>query len=173
MKLLPYRKIILHTSLTKDQCRETLRNNMVLGSPDSFSHSNPHNVNLLGTTYGDTFKACRIIDYRNSFAPIVYGQFRTVSDGTKTIIKFRMRDFVLVITIIWLSGTLLASIAGAISVISNNEAISGANIIPAGMFIIGMLLINMGFDVEYAKAKAELIQIFKAHDGAAQTKIKG
>lgn len=173
MKLLPYRKIVLHTSLTKDQCRETLRNNMVVGSPDSFSLSNPHNVNLVGTIFGNFFKVSLLINYRNSFAPQIYGQLSNTPDGTKIILKFRMHDFVVVISIIWLSGTLLASIAGAISVISNNEAISGANIIPAGMFIIGMLLINMGFDVEYAKAKAELIQIFKAHDGAAQTKIKG
>ena len=160
MKLLPYRKIVLQTSLTKDQCRETLRNNMVVGSPDSFVFSNPHNLNLVGNISGDTFKVRRIIDGRN-LVPIAYGQFTNVSGGTEMLLKFRMDDYTLIITILWLSGILYISIAAATSVISNDGVSSGNACLPIGMFIVGMLVTNISFSVEYKKLETLLKQIFE------------
>lgn len=78
MKLLPYRKLILHTPLSPQQCAEHLAANMTVANPEGFRWREPRNTKFIGFIFGSRFKMRRVIDYRNSFLPIINGEIKII-----------------------------------------------------------------------------------------------
>jgi hypothetical protein len=109
------------------------------------------------------FKISRIIRYRNSFRPIVEGQFFPLVKGVRIEVRMRLSMTILIFSILWLS--FVAAGAGAVIVqIISTGKYAGSMFIPFGMLLFYCLLMTIGFGVEANKAVKLLSHIFEATD---------
>jgi len=131
-------------------------------SPEAFGFSQPKNFTFIGTLYADSFKLRRVIRYRNSFLPIVSGNFKSIPQGTEIILKFQLHSFVLAFIIVWFSMVLVACIAISIGALANNEVPAAPALIPFGMLIFGTVLVNGGFIAEYKNTRNDMARLFKS-----------
>lgn len=162
MKLPLYRKITLHTQLTKDQVRQVIlenttpRDNTILGV-----FNKQPSTKFKGFLYKDYFRIERVITYWNSFIPLISGQLNTLPNGTEVTLTFKPYAFVVVFIIIW-TGILL--FATAITFINgiNHDTLTKEALIPIGMLIFGSILFTTLFNSEFDSAKEELIKILKS-----------
>lgn len=137
MKYLPFEKYTIVTSLSVDEAKKRLLNNL---EPDRTPQFIPNNVTkpYSGRICLDEFTIRRVIRYRNSFLPEIKGRF--VSDMGHTEIHINMRPavFVLVFMGIWMSGISLACIGIFASMRSpRNRPFSPADLVPFGMLLFG------------------------------------
>jgi hypothetical protein len=64
-------------------------------------HFSRHHLPYEGTLSEAGFQICRIIHYRNSFLPIIRGQFTSSPLGTSVHITMRLHPFVIAFSIFW------------------------------------------------------------------------
>lgn len=161
MKLLPYRKITLHTGLSKQECAEALSKNMFPRSPDAFNFSDPNGKKFIGRLYADSFQMRRAIKKRNSFLPLINGRLISMPSGTDVVLRFKMHGFVNAFMVIWCSALLFASLMIAGTALLYDEPVPAETLIPIGMMLLGMLIMTGGFGAEYENARKEIMQLFK------------
>ncbi|MBD1914050.1 hypothetical protein [Leptolyngbya sp. FACHB-8] len=117
MKLVPYETFTLQTSDSIFQVREKLSAFIEPPKPLRWSHS-CSNVPYAGRLDETGFEIRRIIYYRNSFLPIIRGQFEATAQGTTIHIRMGMHPLVIAFLIfwgsIWYSILTLMFVSGAI-----------------------------------------------------------
>lgn len=102
MKLLPYDTFEIRTSLTLEEIITALKKEV---EPRKwFRWFSRDQVVFEGDVSRDGFKIGRIINYRNSFAPIIRGTFKQSPNGTTVLIRMNLHPLVIVFLCIWLSG---------------------------------------------------------------------
>ncbi|HYX72204.1 MAG TPA: hypothetical protein VE732_05495 [Nitrososphaera sp.] len=109
------------------------------------------------------FKISRIIRYRNSFLPIVQGQFTPSVKGMRIEVRMRLHMAVLIFSILWLSFFGAVAVAFISQIISTGK-FEGGMFIPFGMLLFYYLLVTISFGVEANKASKLLWDIFEADD---------
>jgi hypothetical protein len=109
---------------------------------------------FIGKVEGDTFCMYRDIRYRNSFLPQVRGSVVSTSRGSKVLVTMYLHPLVALFVLFWLG----AVGAGALAVFSAQNGNIGPALIPAGMFLFGIILTVGAFYPEAFKARRLLEQ---------------
>jgi len=108
----------------------------------------------------DTFCIKRVIDYGNSFLPLIKGNISENSQGTIVKIRMKLPVFVIIFMTIWLGRALFGSIISLYTLVTNG--FDKFLFAPFIMILFGILLPYGAFKFESNKSKKELQQIFEA-----------
>ena len=158
--LLPYKRVVFETQFSKD---EIVRRLMIEVAPrrpplDLFEK---RAEKFEGEVSETGFKISRIIHYRNSFRPVVEGQFFPLVKGVRIEVRMRLHTTILIFSILWLSLVVVGAGAVIFQIISTNNFAVGM-FIPFGLLLFYCLLMTIGFGVEADKAGRLLSAIFEA-----------
>lgn len=164
---MPFDKIVFDTKLSQEEVSNRL--NAVIEPRKFFRISLSGKKNKMlyeGEIKGTSFKISRIINYRNSFLPVVFGEIISDGNQTRVIIKMRPSKSVIIFMTLWLGLVGLLCLGILISGILQLKQIlktgfSPASLIPFGMFAFGYSLIFFGYRFEAQKTKDFLIKLFK------------
>lgn len=168
-KYLPVEKYILETSLPVEEIKRRLLDNIApkrrrfsIVRKDSYK---PYEGEMLD----NTFTINRIIDYRNSFLPIIKGHISTFVDKTQIEIQMRPITLVLVFMCGWLGivgiaclGIILAGLLQIRQIL--HDGCSPMFLIPFVMFLFGCIAMLFGFKTESKKSRVFLAQLFEGQE---------
>lgn len=168
MKYLPFENFVLVTSLSADEVRNRLANN-IEPQKNSFIFTSKKNTSkpYEGSIINNTFKISRIISYRNSFLPVITGEISQAWGKTEITVNMKPVIFVQIFMAFWLGGVGLACIGILVAGIIKfkdiiHNGFSPAFLGPFGMFIFGYLLITLSFRYESKTSKEFLKSLFDA-----------
>lgn len=159
MKLLLSEKLTLHTSLSQTEVLKKLSYN--IESSGMFLEKLESSKSFEGCISYDSFTIKRIINYRNSFLPIIKGELNETDNGTQISLIMKPDPGIVQFMLIWLAGIILGIVVILFAGFTK-EGSDYAVLIPCGMLAIGIGLITVGFNTERAKAKTKLIEILEA-----------
>jgi hypothetical protein len=119
-----------------------------------------------GQIYNNQFTISRIINYRNSFLPIIKGSIATYLNQTHIAITMKPPTFVLIFMGVWMGFVGLACIGMLIALALKGNRLFGEGyvafaFIPFVMLVFGALLTYFAFKGESKKARqflADLLQ---------------
>lgn len=167
---LPFENYTLITKLSiEDVCKRISENiepkKTAIFSFLSCNSTKPYEGELVG----DSFNISRIINYRNSFLPIIKGQITTSLGQTQIKIKMRPATFVLIFISIWLGIVGLFCIgflaAGILQILRHGfSPIELFVLFPFGMFLLGYLLTFFAFKSESKKSKEFLARLLEGQE---------
>lgn len=165
-KILPFEKLVYHSTLTKEELLAHLQNEIEAEKSFGFgainhSYSKPY----IGKIYNNTFEIKRAINYRNSFLPKINGEIQNDINGSKISVKMNLVEFVKIFMIIWLGGVLIGCLATSYSIIFKNGLNSEGGLfmfIPFFMLIVGIVMVSFGFKAESKISIKDLEEILKA-----------
>lgn len=169
-KYLPFENYVITTKLSVHEIKIRLADNIEPKKSVKLSlFSNDSSKPYEGEILGDSFKITRIINYRNSFLPVITGHISTFPGRTQINVKIRPVIFVLIFISLWLGivglvcvGIILAGIFQFKNLLQNG--FSPMTLIPFGMFFFGCLLITLGFKAESKKSKEFLERVFEVQE---------
>jgi hypothetical protein len=118
---------------------------------------------FIGTVEADAFEITRDIRYRNSFLPRIKGRVRSVSTGSCIDVRMYIHPAVAIIMVVWLVGF------GAAAMVSLHGLMRGGDeplvLMPLVIFVVGILVVCVGFFPEAFKARRMLEQILARPPG--------
>ena len=159
MLLLPYDRFILKSRLTEDEIMSRLTDSMEPWQTLRWGSSNSKEYE--GEIDGLEFKLKRIIGYRNSFLPRIFGEIIRSKDSMRIEIKMRMHFFVQIFMIIWIGFTGFFTFSYWLSF--NGELVIDvffliSNLLP----FFGYGLTMVGYVPERNRSKNHLMKLFEA-----------
>ena len=157
MKLLPIDSYEIETTQTLEEAAALLSSNVEPRKWFRFGRS--HKLFEGEVTY-EGFKILRIINYRNSFLPIIRGTFEQTQTGVKLALRMSLHPFVIAFMCVWFGGVGLGMLACVGGLIRSLSVPLPVFFIPFAMLIFGWLLISGCFWFEVNKAKIMLNDIF-------------
>ncbi|MRX41102.1 hypothetical protein GJU43_17590 [Flavobacterium sp. LC2016-23] len=163
-KLLPFEELTYHSTLKKEALLVHLQNEIEAEKSFGFgtqriSYSKPY----IGKISNPTFELKRAISYRNSFLPIIKGEIKDDSSGSKINVKMGLPDLVKIFMCIWLGIVFLASLGTLYTLLYNNGLKEGPFIfIPFVMLFGGVAMVVLGFKIESKKSITDLEQLLQA-----------
>ena len=158
--LLPYQRLVFESKFSKEEILRRLIPE-VASRQISFGLFENRREKFEGEVSENGFKISRIIRYRNSFRPIIEGEFFPLVRGVRIEMRLRLQMLVMIFSIVWVS--FVAAGAGTVifQIISRGEFAVGM-FIPFGMLLFYFLLMTIAFGVEANKASKLLSEIFDA-----------
>lgn len=171
LKYLPFESYTLETKLSTKEVRTRLEAN--IESRQGIRNNNRLSGNTgkpyEGKMTSDSFEISRVINYRNSFLPVIKGRIDTYLGKTRITIKMRMVIFVMVFMFFWLGIVGLVCLGILImGIIQIRELLqhgfSPVVLIPFGMFALGSLLFTFAFKAESKKAKSFLSDLLEGQE---------
>ncbi|MFN0082087.1 MAG: hypothetical protein ACKVOM_06175 [Ferruginibacter sp.] len=169
-KYLPFENYIITSKLSVEEVAKRLaesiepKKNLRL-----FVFNRGSNKPYKGQILGDTFTISRIINYKNSFLPVIRGHISTFLGNTQINVKMRPVTFVLILISLWLGivglvclGIILVGLIQFKQVLQNG--FSPMILIPFGMFLFGCLLTTLPFKAESKKSKEFLDRLFEGQE---------
>ncbi|WP_263770031.1 hypothetical protein [Propionivibrio soli] len=109
---------------------------------------------FIGTLDGTTFKMRRDIRYRNSFLPQVHGNVISAPAGSRILVRMNLHPLIAAFILFWLGAVGVGAVAAFMSESRSIQSV----LIPAGMFMFGIVLTAGGFYPEAVKARRLLEQ---------------
>jgi hypothetical protein len=173
-KYLPFENYTLATRLTVDEVHKRITDNVAIKKAFRFLvFSKRPDKPYEGQITRNSFSISRIINYRNSFLPIIKGDVETFAGQTHIKIKMRPPLPVLIFISVWLSITGLVALVMTLILIAKLTRqlppdLSPLNIIPFVMLFFGVALCYFAFNKERKIAKTFLQDLFEAEEMAAQ-----
>jgi hypothetical protein len=157
MKLLPYDKFEIQTTLTLEETITALKAQV---EPKKWLRwfSRDHAI-FEGDVSRDGFKIMRIIHYRNSFMPVIRGTFKQGQNGINVTIRMGLHPFVMAFMCVWFGGVTVGLFAVGAGLSNANISLSPPLLIPIAMLIFGWVMVSGGFWFEASKAKPQLLSI--------------
>lgn len=163
--LLPFERFTLHSNLRPDDILYRLRENVEPERTFRFrgflfsGNGKPYegSVNQNGT-----FSIKRLINYRNSFLPVIEGVVEHEGRGSRVKVKMRLNTFVLVFIAIWLGVVGIVSIAMLIGAL-NSGILDRGTFIPLGMFLFGAVMTVLAFKFESTRSKKDLAELLQGY----------
>jgi len=158
--LLPYKRLVFESQSSKEEIIRRL--SVEVASRRRRSGVFERRAEKFEGEVSETgFKISPIIRYRNSFLPVVEGQFSPIAKGVRIDVRMRLTTPVLIFSILWLSLVVVGAGAVIFEIISTGK-FAGAMFIPFGMLLFFYLLVTIGFGVEAKEAGKLLSDIFEA-----------
>jgi hypothetical protein len=161
MLFLPFESLTIKTNLNPDQVRERLSN--VIEPPKRFRSSGIFSKRSSkpyeGTISGNRFRINKIINYQNSFLPIIEGEICPETMGCRIKIKMNMHIAVILFMLFWI-GNLLPVSLGFLLAMLTDASMGIAGLAPLGMCIFGYLLCTIAFQAEAQNSKYFLENLF-------------
>lgn len=174
MHILPQDKFILLSPEQPVELLDRLRD--YLSKPPVFefkmgSLSPEPTKPFYGKIQDQTFRVWRNIRYRNSFQPIVNGNFDFHPMGTQIILIMKMHPAVRIFCYIWLAFVLvsLMTLLPTYSSDLNDPEALFILAAPLGIFAFFLALVYGAFYFEARKTKPLLIDIFQAREAGSET----
>lgn len=169
-RLLPYDNFKLTSRLPTTEVQKRLKDSVQRKKLRLFTFQpHPGVQPYEGTVTENSFEISRIIDYRNSFLPVIKGEFSSFLGKTEISVKMRPAISVLIFMAIWFSATGLGCVATATVAIGNlkkgmRDELDPLFLIPFVMFAFGYGLIMFGYKREAKRSKKFLIDLFQAEE---------
>jgi hypothetical protein len=168
---LPIEDYALTSMLSIDEIKKRISENIEREQRFTFVFFRNNTRPYEGTISGDTFKISRIIQYRNSFLPIITGHISSYFG--QTLIKIKMRMLLPVVVVM----ALLLVISGLLSLFllfgekSKTQEFT-RNVLPFDtyfpipyiMFLAGWLVMLIAFKVESNKSKKFLSSLLEGQE---------
>ncbi len=155
MIFLPFEKIELHSSKQPVEIEQLL--SARVGESTVFSNwQKIQTKEYVGKVDSSSFKIRRVISYRNSSQPILYGRYNYDPDGTKVIIKMRMHILVIIFLTVWFGTLVFAGFNANMSY--SNTTIEEVHPVWV-LFTLAYSLILIFFKVEAKKSMAYLEEL--------------
>jgi hypothetical protein len=146
---LPWRRYEIDTHLSADQCVHALQ---AIVEPRKWFRSplakSPNDFEGEVTPRGFSFR--RIIQYRNSFLPVISGVFEAGLAGTRVSVSMRPHRFVLAFWIFWMTGVLVCAAAVLFGTV---KWLSANTLVFVMMLAFGYLICTIAFGIEAEKAR--------------------
>jgi len=169
-KFLPVENYVMTSKLPVEEIKRRLADNI---EPKTNVGSAGFNKSLNKTYEGqilrDSFTISRIINYRNSFLPVITGHISTFLNETQINVKMRPVTFILIFISLWLGivgivclGIILVGIIQFKHVLQNG--FSPMILIPFGMFLFGWMLTTLAFKAESRKSREFLERLFETQE---------
>lgn len=162
--LWPYRRFVMETTSTP-RAAERLLSAVV--SSDA-SPTGRHE--WLGTVSGGGFEIKRRIDYRNTFLPVIEGQFLPAPVGARVAVTMRMHPSAVAFISVWLGITTLFSacwaFAGAPAMFASGHVAEA--ILSLLMPLFGVQMVARGFVPEARRAERFMREVFPPAPGHRQ-----
>ncbi len=157
MKVLPYKKIIIRHNKSKDETSEII--NSVTEPCKVFGNRYSSKI-FCGECDNDSFKIKRIIQYRNSFLPIIKGEIH----DNELVIAIRMHHIINIVMTIWMIGATLGFLASLVCLIHSlfSGHFSFYCIIGLIPLPVGFFLLRFGFWQEVEKAENALKKLISS-----------
>ena len=168
-KYLPVENYVITSKLSIDEIKRRLTDNIEPKSLSISVFNRSSNKPYQGQILEDTFTISRIINYRNSFLPVITGHISIFLGKTQIQVKMRPATFVLIFISFWLAIVGLTCLAiiliGLIQFekVWQNES-SPMFLIPFAMLLFGYLLPTLAFKAESRKSKQFLEGIFEGQE---------
>lgn len=167
-RFLPFDSYALITSLSVEEAKERLAGTITPRKRfRSWSFPKSSGNSYEGELSEDSFTISRIINYRNSFLPVISGRIKTSQGMTIIHVRSRPATFVVVFISLWLGfvglfclGIIAAGLIHFKEVLQNG--FSPILLLPFGMFIFGCVLTTVAFTAENKKTKRHLAELLKA-----------
>jgi hypothetical protein len=158
----PYKNIIFESALSYNEIINRIQNR-IEPKRSLFSRLRKNNGNHMyeGELFENEFKINRIILYRNSFLPIIYGTI--ISESNKTIINVKMKLHIIVKIFmgLWLGFFVLEFLTNINNFISDIE-LNIFLFMPMAMILFGYIFMTGMFKFESRKSKIYLEELFEA-----------
>ena len=161
---MPFYRCELTANLTAESAMARIRA-MIAPGPSrwnafqrSFDRDSIPLLPFIGTAEGDRFRVQRDIRYRNSFLPIVLGRVSTVPTGVRVGITMFLHPVIAVFMLVWFSGIGYAVGLTAWILLKTPRDAHMVFLVPAGMLILGVVLVGIGFFSEAQQARRLLEQ---------------
>jgi hypothetical protein len=158
--LWPYQKLVFNSPLSREDLTRRLARE-VSKSRWGFAFFERREELFEGTITGESFKISRIIRYRNSFLPVIQGNFSPTAKGVRVDVTLRLHGGVLAFSVFWLSFVVLRIVADASELVRSRQLGQGS-LIPFGMLAFFYLLVTLSFGFEARKARKLLSEVFEA-----------
>lgn len=165
MGFLPFERFTLHSNLRPDDILYRLCENVEPERTFRFrgfffsGNSKPYEGSV---DQDGTFSIRRLINYRNSFLPVIEGVVENEGRGSRVKVKMRLNTFVLVFISIWLGIVGIVSVVMLIVAIRSGVLDQGT-VIPLGMFLFGAVLTVLAFKFESTRSKRDLAELLQAY----------
>jgi hypothetical protein len=162
MKLFLSEELMLYTNLPKAAVCEKLKHNTQPPALRGNGYRLPaDHKKFEGMVTDSTFTINRVINYHNSFLPLISGHMEEKANGTEIALTLRPNTKVTFLMGLWMAGACFAFVTIFIaSFTKGGSAI--AVLIPLGMIAAGIIMVRMGFATESEKAKEELAELLQA-----------
>ena len=161
MNFLPYENYYLKTKLTPHQVALLLQKNIIARSRDIFRSNTNTTRPYEGYIDRNIFEVSRIINYRNSFLPIIKGQVYSENGGSSIHVKMKLHTVVAGFMLVWMSGLSIALIGVFTKMLVHKKFEPGIFLVLL-MFSLGYGLTIGGFKYESNKSKKHLAELLEA-----------
>jgi hypothetical protein len=162
MAFVPYENIILESDLSYNEILNRIQN---IIEPRRYIFSRllkkDNGKTYEGELFENKFKINRIILYRNSFIPIIYGTIISESNKTKIYVKMKLHIFVKIFMCLWSSFFALGFFKDIKNFISDMEL----NAFPfafMAIILLGYIFMTGIFKAECRKSKIYFGELFEA-----------
>jgi hypothetical protein len=162
MKIIPRENIEFITDYTFDEIRKILIENVEPKKGVRLNFNKTENDKIFeGKINSDNFVIQKVIYYRNSFLPQIYGKWESINNESKVTIRLKLHNFTYIFAMIWITFVSIAFIFTLIGILEQGtNPIFG--IVPVLMIIFGILLFNYGFEKEKKNSISDLKRILNA-----------
>jgi hypothetical protein len=164
MLFLPFDNFTITTNLNPEQVSEKLSN--VIEPPKRFRNSGiwakPPSKLYEGKISGYNFRINKIINYRNSFLPIIEGRICPDIIGCQIKIKMQLHMTVMIFMLFWLGNLLPTALSFIVAMIADNTINPLMGLAPLGMCLFAYILCMSGFNWEAKNAKKFFYELFQS-----------
>jgi len=112
-----------------------------------------------GECSAESFKFSRVIQYRNSFLPVITGRISSEGSGALVKVRMRLNLFATVFMIFWFGFLISASVASAPSLMEGLAKGDADALTILGLILFGYALVQGGFWFEASKAQDKLVEL--------------
>ena len=171
MKLLPSEDIIYETKLEPEEVLKKIdeiteyedfhkANKPILYQTIGYFRNRRHKP-YIGSIDENSFNIRRIIDYRNSFNPLIYGTVKKVSGKTKVYVKIKLQPLVIAFIIAW-SAFAIQFFLGILTTSFQKQTFIPFIFLPPVMLAIAYATTFYFFNSESGDSKRYLAQLLEA-----------
>jgi hypothetical protein len=158
MLLLPYKKLVVYSSASRETVSEILRQVVEPYVGFRFDRYSKSAKPYVGKVGEKTFSIRPIFSGRNSFIPRIVGTIDNAEKGSRVTLTFRLH-YVVIVALLWIIGFII------FSVLKYGET-------SALLFVLLIFVMTVGFfNYEYRKTKCVLLEILKADANAALSEL--
>lgn len=144
--LLPYQKFVFESPLSLEEARQRLEAE-VAPVRSGWRWMEKRTEKFEGMVSTESFQIHRIIRYRNSFLPIIYGRISPGIPGARIEVTLKFHIFAVIFGLIWL--VFVGPLAGAaIQQLLTTGRVELGAAIPCLMLIFFLLMVTFGFGFE-------------------------
>jgi len=161
MNLLPSEQFVVETSATPTMVHDTLAGSI---EPRRWLPATADHKVFHGTLTPYGFEVRRVIDYQNSFLPVITGLIRATSAGSSVGIRMTLSPLVVLFGALWLGFVALTCVGVLIATVSGVVGLHPAQLVPFALLVLAPTFVWGNFRHEVKVTKPILIALLARLD---------